>query len=212
MITMIQTLLARVRAFLTKLSSRSHPDGSRVTDVMLDLETLGTRPGCKILAIGAVVFGPDGLGKEFYTPVDHGSQVMMDPPDPSTVEWWARQSKEAQAAVFDVEGAPTLPVALTKFNSWLASVAVADARGKLLVNVWGNGADFDNPILGEAYHRTNMSQPRSHYSNRCYRTLKNLAPEVPLTSRIGTHHNALDDAKSQAVHAVNLMRHLRVWG
>ena len=34
--------------------------------VMCDLETLGRRPGCKLLSIGAVVFGPKGLGAEFY--------------------------------------------------------------------------------------------------------------------------------------------------
>lgn len=49
-------------------------------DVMVDLETLGTRPGCKILSIGAVEFGvgpdynEDGLGAEFYVEVQRAHQ------------------------------------------------------------------------------------------------------------------------------------------
>ena len=39
-------------------------------DVMVDLETWGTKPGCAIISIGAVSFGPDGLGEEFYTALD----------------------------------------------------------------------------------------------------------------------------------------------
>ena len=33
-----------------------------MSDVMLDLETWGTRPGCAIRSIGACVFNPNGEG------------------------------------------------------------------------------------------------------------------------------------------------------
>jgi DNA polymerase III epsilon subunit-like protein len=41
-----------------------------MSDVMIDLETLGRRPGCAILSIGAVEFGPAGLGRELYIVLD----------------------------------------------------------------------------------------------------------------------------------------------
>ena len=211
MIATLKKYIALLRSVVANLFSNPPAPELPETHVMLDLETLGTRPGCKILAIGAVVFGPDGLGREFYTPVDHATQLMMDTPDPSTVAWWVKQSAAARAAVFEVEGAPALPVALSMFNSWMTAVSLPDSRGKLLLNIWGNGADFDNPILAEAYRRVGMTQPRSRYSNRCYRTLKNLLPEIALT-RTGTHHNALDDAKTQADHTIRILQHLGVWG
>jgi hypothetical protein len=74
------------------------------------------------------------------------------------------------------------------------------------VRVWGNGADFDNPILAVAYRRTIFSgQPWKPYNGRCYRTVKNQFQDVKLV-RTGTHHNALDDARSQATHLVEICR------
>jgi exodeoxyribonuclease VIII len=39
------------------------------------------------------------------------------------------------------------------------------------------------------------------WKDRCYRTIKNCYPDVPFDRR-GTHHNALDDARSQALHLI----------
>ncbi|MHB0978446.1 MAG: 3'-5' exoribonuclease domain-containing protein [Minisyncoccota bacterium] len=56
-----------------------------------------------------------------------------------------------------------------------------------------------------AYHALDMKQPWKFWNNRCYRTLKNMFPEVPFV-RIGIAHDALDDAKSQAEHAVAILK------
>jgi inhibitor of KinA sporulation pathway (predicted exonuclease) len=72
--------------------------------------------------------------------------------------------------------------------------------------VWGNGADFDNPILAAAYRATGISQGWKPYNGRCYRTIKNLAPQVRLV-RTGTHHNALDDARAQAQHLLDIVEY-----
>ena len=44
-------------------------------------------------------------------------------------------------------------------------------------------------------------------NNRCYRTLKGLLPAIEL-ERSGTHHNALDDAITQARHLQKIVRTL----
>lgn len=46
--------------------------------------------------------------------------------------------------------------------------------------------------------------PWPHWNDRCYRTLKAMRPDVKM-ERTGTHHNAVDDATSQARHALALL-------
>lgn len=168
--------------------------------VMVDLETLGTVPGCSILSIGAVYFDESGLGEEFYRPVSrlHCQELGLRE-DAGTIAWWNRQSPEARKviALAEAEDAPTVHQVLGELHTFL----------KLRTNVklWGNGADFDNPILACAYDAAELKQTWIAWNGRCYRTLKNIAPGPKLV-RVGTYHNALDDAKSQALHAIELFK------
>lgn len=171
--------------------------------VMVDLETLGTLPGCCILSIGAVAFEPltGELGPEFYRAVmregqeEHGLHVSA-----STLDWWSKQSAEARKVFTDPQ-AMDLPPALDAFNDYLSQFPNA--------LVYGNGADFDNPILTLAYNAAETPQGWKAYNGRCYRTLKNLAPEIKLV-REGTHHNALGDAISQAKHLCQIAQAKRL--
>lgn len=181
-----------------------------MNDVMIDLETLGTRPGCVILSIGAVFFNPNlaeehALGQEFYRVVSR--QSCLDAglfEDAATVRWWREQTSEARQVLIDAEGE----------NSLLLSVALSGLAGFLSqhegglenVRVWGNGSDFDNAILAACYSAVNCELPWKFWNNRCYRTLKAIKPG-PKPVRIGTYHNALDDARTQAMHAVQLLKY-----
>lgn len=158
--------------------------------VMLDLETLGTAGDAAIVSIGAVVFGADGIAPNpFYCPVrlqsaiDAGLRV-----DGSTVEWWTRQP-DAARAVFG-EHAAELDSALLAFAQWLPGRA----------KVWGNGASFDNAILASAYRAVGRPLPWKFWNDRCYRTIA--AGIGVRRQQLGTHHNALDDARSQAEHLI----------
>ncbi len=176
-------------------------------DVMTDLETVGTRAGCGILSIGAVEFDPSNknkpLGKKFYTPILLKSceEVGLFAEE-STMKWWSRQSLEVRKALSDAEdpSSPTLKLALTKFNKYLKSCHNGNK-----VRVWGNGASFDNAILEAAYAATGVTSGWRFWNSMCYRTLKNLHPEIEL-DRVGTFHNALDDAISQANHACKIFQ------
>ncbi len=66
--------------------------------------------------------------------------------------------------------------------------------------MWGNGADFDNAILAHCYSRLGRPAPWKFWNSRCYRTLKSFSPVRG--KRIGVHHHALDDAKTQAADAM----------
>lgn len=169
-----------------------------MSEVMVDLETLGNGSNAVIIAIGAVAFEPSSgqITSEFYVNVDPQSCVDAGlKMDVSTVMWWMKQSDEARAA-FTKPSVP-LEVALQMFKEWYPQGA----------GMWGNGATFDNVILSNAYTLAGINRPWHFMKDRCYRTLKALRPDIK-QDRVGTHHNALDDAKYQALHASKLLRAL----
>jgi len=166
-------------------------------NVMVDLETLGTVPGSVILSIGAVAFDEFEVAEEgFYAAIrqdsckEHGLKVC-----PKTEEWWKDQSEEARKVLTD-PNALMLSVALTSFNFWLQQFPDT-------VSIWGNGANFDNPLLACAYDAVGIAPYYKFWNERCYRTVKNQYPGIKL-ERTGTYHNALDDARCQAEHLVKI--------
>lgn len=179
-----------------------------MSNVMLDLETLGTSAGCSILSIGAAEFGKDGLKGAFYVVIQRRTCLNAGlVEDPDTLSWWGRQSPEAMKTLIeagDLIASVPLGHALMQLDFWLGQVAGLEDIERKTLKVWGNGADFDLPILAEAYRRAGFSVPWAAYNGRCYRTLKNLMPSIKL-KRGGVHHNALADARSQAEHAVRLL-------
>ncbi len=174
-------------------------------DVMVDLETLGTRAGCVILSIGACAFrvGAVDEANAFYEVVDERSCLVAGlKVEAETEAWWAGQSPEAQAVLTyarDPGASAKLADVLNDFSRYLSTFG-PDVR------VWGNGADFDNPILVAAYAAVGLKQPWKPYNGRCHRTLKNLFPEVGVDRAGLTHHNALDDAIAQARQAAECLR------
>lgn len=178
--------------------------------VMIDLETLGTKPGCTILSIGAVMFDEDGLGAEFHEIISRSSCHNVGlVEDPQTMEWWAKQTNEARETLQKASSNDGTNIwsALSKFYLFLEH----NTESLDQLRVWGNGAAFDEPILTAAHAAVHFEPPWKFYNSRCYRTLKALRPDVKLV-RTGTHHNALDDALSQAEHAVRLLDNLKVDG
>lgn len=170
------------------------------TNIMVDLETLGTSPGCKIMSIGAVAFDTDETGDEFYIEISRDEQAGLVE-EPETLVWWAKQDPNVYDRLFNSsESKYKLEGGLRQFNAWLACFHSPA--------LWGNGPDFDNAILQYAYKHVGISPAWVYRHNRCYRTLKSLCPRIKAPKRIGPLHNALDDARHQALHAVELMRFL----
>lgn len=178
-------------------------------NVMVDLETLGQTPGCSIVAIGAVACSDDGwITDTLYVVVSRSSCASYGLfEEQRTLDWWDRQSPEAREvlALADRDGdAAALPDALDALNAFVR-------RQGSKVLVWGNGSDFDNAILAVAAHAAQIELAWPFWANACYRTLKRRAPQVAI-KRSGTHHNALDDARSQAEHLGRINRALALTG
>lgn len=162
---------------------------------MIDLETMSTKPNAAIVSVGIVQFDrAANVLDKFYTPVslqscvDHGLHV-----EPSTVAWWAGQPAAIKAH-WDVVSPPTLAEAMKATQDWLFS----RAGSRKNVCPWGNGADFDMPILRNGFNALEAEEPWMFYNVHCYRTVKNLFPlsDEFKPTRTGAH-KADDDAEFQ---------------
>ena len=176
--------------------------------VAIDLETLSTSPAAVMLSIGAVaVCESTGTRLQFYAATSVDSQPGRKT-DASTLIWWDKQSTEAHKA-FDYahsEDCPPLSQALDQLTDWLGKLGETHD-----VYVWGNGADFDIGILNHAYKEISNFVPWDFRKVRDMRTLYDLTLRFGLTisvPRVGTHHNALDDAQFQADVVMESLRQL----
>lgn len=167
-------------------------------DVMIDLETLGTRPGAVILSLGAVAFDPDAAvvspSLRFHKIISLPSALRAGlKVETGAVKWWARQSPEAQLTLWGAlaEGLP-LELVLRDFAVWLKGLP-----GDGEIRVWGNGATFDNILLEAAFRAVGLDRPWGDYADRCFRTLKD-GQKALEPVREGVHHHALADALHQA--------------
>lgn len=173
-------------------------------NVMLDLETMGTTPGSAIVAIGAVAFDllTGELGPEFEARITLQSNLDIGlTTDPRTIEWWMGQSDDARRHTFTGDRTH-IAIALQAFHSWIGTHTVD-------VEMWGNGANFDNNLLAAAYRAWGdtwgENQPWKWWNDRCYRTVRSLHPDVPAPAFEGTPHRALDDARHQARHLIAMI-------
>ena len=176
-------------------------------DIMIDLETRGNGPGCVILSIGAVEFDAKGLGKEYYCVVntaDCKKAGLTD--DPDTMEWWDKQSPAAREVLKLAESKKTsvpLKAALDGLTAFIQS-----CNNPASVRIHGNGASFDNAILAVAYKKALRELPWKFWNDRCHRTNKAKGARGSEPQREGVFHNALDDAKAQALAVIEAYKAL----
>ncbi|ELL7149465.1 3'-5' exoribonuclease [Escherichia coli] len=164
--------------------------------LMIDLETMGKNPDAPIASIGAVFFDPQTgeQGPEFSKIIDMGT--CGGTVDISTIEWWLQRSGEARAAIL----ADRIPLddALLQLREF-----IDENSGEFFVQVWGNGANFDNVILRRSYERQEIHCPWRYTNDRDVRTIVALGLVMDFDARSvitfeGERHNALHDARYQA--------------
>jgi hypothetical protein len=175
-----------------------------LSDVMIDLETLDVLPTATILTIGAVKFDPFGddlnepTCEKLYIKVDIDScDAIGSTVSPSTLEWWASQSKEAQEDAFD----PNNRIGIEESISQLYKFCWGAKR------VWSHGVGFDLIILEHYFRKIGKAVPWQFWEMRDTRTLFDIGinPERATV----TAHNALADALDQALGVQKVYRTLR---
>ncbi|MBB7244184.1 3'-5' exoribonuclease [Escherichia coli] len=170
---------------------------SRTCDhLMIDLKTMGKNPDAPIISIGAIFFDPQtgDMGPEFSKTID--LETAGGVIDRDTIKWWLKQSREAQSAIMTDE--IPLDDALLQLREF-----IDENSGEFFVQVWGNGANFDNTILRRSYERQGIPCPWRYYNDRDVRTIVELGKAIDFDVRTaipfeGERHNALDDARYQA--------------
>lgn len=201
--------LAVIRLFLKELKM-SRPRAQ----VALDLETLGTSPDSVILAVGAVaVCEETGQRRKFYSICNANAQPGRTV-NQSTLDWWSKQSDAARVAFDEAhkQEAPVLANVLNDLTQWIGDLGLTHD-----VFVYGNGANFDVAMLEHAYKQISDFVPWDFRHVRDMRTLRDICLRLGLepaikasVQRVGTHHNALDDAEFQANVIMESLRQITI--
>lgn len=173
---------------------------NKYTDVMIDIETLGTSPGAPIMEIGAVVFNAntDFISKKytFRSTLDSEAQIrdgFISRKD--TIDWWQRTNPSLYKGLRS--SSKDYKKVAEDFEKWFKKI---DSKYSP-VRLWGNSARFDIGILEAFYKkiRGNSFEPFwSSWNERCVRTIFNIDSGVRPTIKFeGTPHDPIDDATHQ---------------
>lgn len=169
-------------------------------DMMLDLETLSTRPESVILTIGAVKFDPFSdfvdVERGLYYRVDVDEQLALDRHVlESTVEWWGNQDAEVREEALGDSDRVSLEDMTRGLNRFLVGVE----------NIWCQGPAFDIVILENLYRQLTKPTPWQFWQISDSRTLFK-AHGDPRDKNRAAAHNALMDCYYQATAVQEIYR------
>ena len=161
-------------------------------DVMVDIETWGTKPDAVVRAVAAVAFAP-WTGDVFGTAVwdlrglidrqlELGGTV-----DPDTVHWWGKLLNPLGDLIADHEP-PFVPEVLGDAAASLADFFMTHQPRCC----WSRGA-FDYPVLAQLMAKQDVVIPWQFWQLRDVRTLDDLVPKV----KPDWPHHPLSDCLAQ---------------
>lgn len=163
-------------------------------ELMIDIETTGQKPGCKVLSLGAYGFDKDGFPTEFYKRFSIAKQDAADlEDDQDTMSWWFKQGQDAMQEAFSGKEDPL--EAIGEFKHWFYRHFSTNREDRFLV--WCCGVDFDFPILEYFFRAFGYQLPWKFWNQNDYRTLKNVMPKIKMAENNAFKHNALEDCKAQ---------------
>jgi hypothetical protein len=158
---------------------------------MLDLETLGTRPGCVILTLGAVKFNPYSLdepGPGIYMRINADEQIAAGREvQEDTLQWWLTQPEDVREEAIGEGDRVSVEEMYRQLNKFLVGVN----------NIWAQGPVFDIAILENIYRQYGWPTPWQFWQISDSRTLFKTHGDPRVKGREG-HHNALADCVYQA--------------
>ena len=162
-------------------------------DIMLDLETLSTRPESVIVTIGAVKFNPQtdyiDLERGLYQRVNVDEQLALDRHVlDSTLEWWMTQPEDVREEALGEDNRVSLDAMTRELNKFCVGVT----------NIWCQGPAFDIVILENLYRQLNKPVPWQFWQIRDSRTLFGVHGDPREKDRKAAH-NALMDCYYQAI-------------
>lgn len=162
-----------------------------MADIMLDLESLGTRPDCAILTLGAIKFNPyvlDSFGDSLYLRIDVDEQLALGREvQEDTLTWWSNQAEDVREEALGEGNRVSLTEMYRQLNRFCVGAT----------NIWCQGPAFDIVILENIYRQQGWPTPWQFWQIRDSRTLFGVHGDPREKNKAGLH-NALEDCVSQA--------------
>lgn len=175
-------------------------------DVMLDIETLGTKPGSIITQISAVAFNIDTREKleQFDCKLDLktlGDEVLVNI---DTLKFWTRNDSNSRYlhSLLKTDNGVSPEIMAHKLYNFFKEL---ETTYELPLNIWGNGCLFDNQFIYDLFETYGIKNPIRYSNNMDLRTLlytlENITGITKTTVLANCkneyQHNALEDCKSQ---------------
>lgn len=184
------------------------------THLIVDIETLSTKPNAVVLSLGCVSFQfetkkmfSEYLENGFYVKLDIKAQIEAGRKiQKDTVDWWLSQSAEAKL-VTKPSNEDVHPLdALKQFSRYVSSLRTFEGFSDNSF-VWSRGPNFDFPIIESLCDTFKMKPPYSTWSIRDLKTMFDVltgGTRGQYNPKIGTpkgflKHNALHDVCMDAV-------------
>jgi hypothetical protein len=163
-------------------------------EIMIDIETLGVRPGAVILTIGAIKFDRVGTIKQieqmdtFYRRIQITScEEVGLTTEQDTINWWHKQDK--QVFYETIENPDRVPIkqALIDFSEWFGDSKI----------VWANSPNFDCVMVEDAMNRCGLQVPWKFWNLRDCRTIFDIGGVRLKDFNNKQCHNAIQDCYVQ---------------
>lgn len=172
--------------------------------VMIDIETLGTKPDCVVLTLGAVKFSPYNMiepGPGLYMRLDVDEQTARGRSvDEGTIAWWGKQKPDVrEEALGEGPDRVKMETMIADLNRFLVGVK----------NIWAQGPLLDIVVLENIYRQCERPVPWWYYKVRDSRTVFAMHGDPRVRGKEGLH-NALEDCVSQAVAVQTVYKRLGI--
>lgn len=190
------------------------------SNLIIDLETLGTREGAVVISLGATLFDFENGKNDFDSYIENGFHVKFDVKDQvrnykrgiedGTLAWWKEQSAEARKILVPSDEDASMLEGLEMFNAWLRA-SKYDFKNSY---VWSRGTYFDFPKVESMYDQLNLKCGFNTWKIRDVRTFIDVLVGVDNgkyepqngTPRNFVPHDALHDAAMDAFRMVEIFR------
>lgn len=172
--------------------------------MMMDIESLGRRPGNGILSVGACVFDSELTPSLLENPSNHYYGVLSTfdltnngfQTDSASLKWWKEKEIWKSLSSQVMHSSLGVKRACEDFSEFVKEQAKPE-------KIWANSPSFHIEMLKCAFRKMNVNFPIKYQDEMDYRTLMNLAyPErsnrpARLLTSMPVEHHSLGDSIEQ---------------
>jgi hypothetical protein len=160
--------------------------------IMVDMETISTKPNACILSLAAVKFDLYDEyipmdGRVWHFDIDEQTEKYARDVDEDTLGWWASQGEAAIQSSFSDNNRQTCDEIMSEFHKFCWNTS----------EIWSQGTIFDITILENLLTQMNRPTPWNFRQIRDTRTM--FGSGIPYTYDNPCKHDPLADCVAQAL-------------